>query len=345
MTYTKLYNIADVLAQPNAILDWVDLSGLKLTKEGARIFYSDRSSKECKNPKKYGFVAGWTKNVIWPKDAKWLHNIAGNEHSDSFEDRKICIPAYPLHQENLTGKGIGISVIYTEINPEHIEYSGNIAHYESLYNKKTEATINGCALASTAVGKTCGAAPDSKLHYFATPFDKDATSHTDALNRVIEHNRTLSEHEKIRFLVCPWNDKDRKKYPLQKQLFKQCEKEGIMVIGGGQRTFRANLVTYSKSFCPQLREAGFGVCIDDHVVAHPNGTYVLLRYGGVPAAMACIAGGLACLISGTPEFCDLKNWQKTLINMTMKGASRETQHFEFCPGNIINWVQNTIYER
>lgn len=343
MKYKKLYTINDVLSQPMAILDNVDLSDLKITKEEARKFYYGMSAEECKKPKKHGIVAGWTENVIWPTDADWLCRLAGKDRGESFENQKICIPTYYLHnQDKLTGKNIGIATIYKEINPTHLEYSENIAHYETLYPENTPATLDGCAVASTEVGKTCGAAPGSKLHYFAAPADKNANGHTDALKHVIEHNRTLPDNNKIRFLVCPWNDKDTPNYQQQQKLFKQCEQEGMMVIGGGQKTFRTKLVTYSYGQ-DYLREDGFGVCIDDHVVAHPNGGYVLLRYGGVPAAMACIAGGLACVISVAPEFCNLKNWQQKLEQLTYRLSSHTTGiTHEFCPGNMTGWVYHMI---
>ena len=343
----------DIKKQPLGILDNVDLSEINITRKDARKFYRDMTVEECKCPTRYGIVTGWTENVIWPKEADWLCQIPTLQHYSDFEHFKVCRPTYSLHHttDELTGKNIGIAVIYTEFNWTHPEYSENIAHYETLYTTQkeittalTETALNASALVSTAVGKKCGAAPDSKLHYFAAPTDANANGHTDALKRVLEHNDKLPDNKKIRFLICPWNDKDKQKYSQQQQLLKQCEQNGIMIIGAGRDTFRKKLVTYSPNFVTYLREKGYGVSIDDHVVAHPNGNYVFLRYAGMPSAMACIAGGLACVVSYTPKFCTIENWQHRLIELTIHNSSCETDCHEFNPGNMPYIVRNE-YER
>lgn len=351
MEYKKLYTIDDALAQPMGILDHVDLTELKLTKEDSRKFYRDMDAQECKNPKKHGIIAGWTENVIWPNNSDWLCYLPGHHKYDSFETRKMCIPARHLKDENLTGKNISIAIIYKELNINHPEYADNIKHYETLYPKDQDATLEASAVVSTAVGKTCGIAPDANLCYFAAPADKNANGHTDALKRVIEYNQTLPQDKKIRFLVCPWDDTNTQKSTQQQQMFKQCYRDGMMVmaLGNKNRNFNYNpLVTYSTDWWTRdvyLRSPGFGVEIDEHVVAYYRGGYVLLRYAGVPAAMACMAGGFASIVSDEPEFYTLKNWQKTLEDMAVIHSTCATPHREFCPANIIGWFHKAVQER
>ena len=353
MTYKKLYTMDEILQQPMGILDRVDLSEFKPTRQEQRKFYWDMGPKECNNPHKHGFVAGWTENIIWPKGAEkeWLYHLPGHKDflNDSFENRKNCRPTYYLRKNNLTGQNISIAIIYKELNINHPEYAGNIAHYETLYPKKQDATLEASVVVSTAVGKTCGAAPNANLHYFAAPADKDANGHTDALKRVIEYNKTLPENKKIRFLVCPWDDTNTKQDAKQQQMFKQCQCDGmlVMALGNKNSNFDYNpLVTYSGyHLAPSLRSPGFGVDIDDHVVAYHLGGYVLLRYAGVPAAMACMAGGFASIVSGEPNFYTLKNWQGTLEDMAVIHSSRETQHYEFYPSNIIGYFHAAVQGR
>ena len=88
---------------------------------------------------------------------------------------------------------------------DHVEYRDRIAHYEEGYLSgpyidDNKASLHGPAVASLAVGKSIGTAPGAVLYYFASSGSGDSLLErdTDALERVVEFNKTLPEGEKIR---------------------------------------------------------------------------------------------------------------------------------------------------
>lgn len=67
------------------------------------------------------------------------------------------------------------------------------------------ATLHGCALASIAVGRTCGVAPDASLYYEASWLLDDQgrltySYYAQAIRRILFINAQLPEAEKIRVI-------------------------------------------------------------------------------------------------------------------------------------------------
>lgn len=74
-----------------------------------------------------------------------------------------------LHEQGITGKGVKIAIIDQPLG-EHKEYSQNLVHHESMNCEEvgwTRASMHGAAVASIAVGKETGVAPDADLVYFS----------------------------------------------------------------------------------------------------------------------------------------------------------------------------------
>lgn len=74
-----------------------------------------------------------------------------------------------LHEQGITGKGVKIAIIDQPL-VEHKEYSQNVVHHESVNCEEvgwTKASMHGAAVASIAVGKETGVAPDADLVYFS----------------------------------------------------------------------------------------------------------------------------------------------------------------------------------
>ncbi len=72
-----------------------------------------------------------------------------------------------LQAKGVTGKGIGIAIIDQTLLPEHVEYKDQLRYYEELGPSTNQqmASVHGPAVASIAVGKNVGVAPEADLYF------------------------------------------------------------------------------------------------------------------------------------------------------------------------------------
>ena len=74
-----------------------------------------------------------------------------------------------LHKAGITGKGIGIAIIDQNLLVDHYEYKDQLRMYEEIHApKKSTAQLHGTAVASIAVGKIVGVAPEADLYYISS---------------------------------------------------------------------------------------------------------------------------------------------------------------------------------
>jgi len=110
-----------------------------------------------------------------------------------------------LHKAGLTGKGVSIAIIDQPLLTTHREYADRLRSYEELhmFDRQSAAAMHGAAVASIAVGRTCGVAPDAELYYVATDFF-DADRNIDfrwlakAIDRLLAISGSLPAAKKIR---------------------------------------------------------------------------------------------------------------------------------------------------
>jgi hypothetical protein len=115
-----------------------------------------------------------------------------------------------LHAAGLKGKGIGIGIIDQTLLVDHVEYGERLRLYEEIhYPKGAVAAMHGAAVASIAVGKTVGVAPEADLYYIAQWHmlpkagggqEWDFTSLAESILRLLEINRTLPAEHRIRVI-------------------------------------------------------------------------------------------------------------------------------------------------
>ena len=112
-----------------------------------------------------------------------------------------------LHEQGITGKGVGIAIIDQTLLVDHQEYRDRLRLYQE-YHSAAEggASAHGPAVASIALGETVGAAPEALLYFIADDlgtgegagFVRDMTYYAEDVDRLTDLNRTLPEGEKIR---------------------------------------------------------------------------------------------------------------------------------------------------
>ena len=114
-----------------------------------------------------------------------------------------------LHEQGVTGKGVGVAIIDQPLLVEHQEYRDRLRLYQEYRGAAEEpASVHGPAVASIALGETVGAAPEALLYFIADDlgigdgenFVRDMTYYAEDVDRLVALNETLPEGEKIRVI-------------------------------------------------------------------------------------------------------------------------------------------------
>lgn len=152
-----------------------------------------------------------------------------------------------LHTKGVTGKGVGIAIIDQTLLVDHVEYKDQLRHYEQL-GSGTEygsASMHAPAVASIAVGKSVGVAPEADL-YMICPNWKVVDGQVDfaelakAVDRVVAINEQLPRDRKIRVLSMSigW-DKSSIGYSAMVKSVNNAKKQDIFVVSSSLRnTYR-----------------------------------------------------------------------------------------------------------
>jgi hypothetical protein len=117
-----------------------------------------------------------------------------------------------LHAKGITGRGVGIAIIDNPLLTDHQEYAERLRLYEED-NVRSEAPahMHGPAVASIAVGKTVGVAPEADLYYIGRwAMDTDGAAggqpsvtfkyEAEAIQRILQINEQLPPDRKIRVI-------------------------------------------------------------------------------------------------------------------------------------------------
>lgn len=115
-----------------------------------------------------------------------------------------------LHEKGIKGNGVSIAIIDQTLLTEHEEYKDRLRLYEECRDvDKGGTSMHGSAVSSIAVGKTVGVAPGADLYYLANThgdynsnkeFTFNFTYLANAIERVLEINKTLPKENKIRVI-------------------------------------------------------------------------------------------------------------------------------------------------
>ncbi len=116
-----------------------------------------------------------------------------------------------LHERGITGRGIGIAIVDQPLLIEHREYADRLRLYEEIGIRPSEpASMHGPAVASLAVGRTIGVAPEADLYYIAGMtghrgllfgWTYDFHDYAQGVRRVLEINDQLPANRKIRVIA------------------------------------------------------------------------------------------------------------------------------------------------
>ncbi len=164
-----------------------DVSGLDLDGRLDDLLYADFDSK-----------------TIWPEKL-----------SDGFDPDKLMeigknpgLGLRQLHASGITGKGVGVAIIDQTLLVDHVEYKDQLKMYEEIHNRIGPAAMHGPAVASIAVGKSVGVAPEADLYYIAESHENndvmDLTWFAESIDRIVEVNKMLPKDQKSGLFQFHW---------------------------------------------------------------------------------------------------------------------------------------------
>jgi hypothetical protein len=136
--------------------------------------------------------------TVWP---------AANQMPAGFDPQQVMelgkdpgLGVRNLHALGINGAGVGIAIIDQTLLVDHSEYVDRLKWYEESNGTTFPAQMHAPAVASIAVGKTVGVAPQAAL-YFLVDNDMATYSHlAQSIRRIIAINQGLPEGSKIRVL-------------------------------------------------------------------------------------------------------------------------------------------------
>jgi subtilisin family serine protease len=141
------------------ILYFVKLSSIpKYDPESTDPFQVDLRSQDLTNINMKDSLAdlmyaSFDSKTKWPALDKMPADFDWKNILETSKDPGLGIRA--LHQQGITGKGVGIAIIDQTLLVDHIEYQHRIQVYEEMddVGKDWSASMHGPAVASIAVGK------------------------------------------------------------------------------------------------------------------------------------------------------------------------------------------------
>lgn len=195
-----------VIVTQEPVYDWssVKLGGLAKKQEtcGYDVRHADLSKEDLSG---FDDVNGLSFNTrtIWPDKLP-----EGFDPDEALElNKNPGLGIRSLHDEGITGAGVGIGMIDQGLFVEHEQYVDRLMVYEKIHGE-VGASMHGASMASIAVGKDTGVAPGSKLYFIGmkdghssgNSFVLDGKIIADGIYRILEMNRYLPKSEKIRVI-------------------------------------------------------------------------------------------------------------------------------------------------
>jgi hypothetical protein len=218
--------------------DWTSSKSFQVDLRG-----SDCSGLDLKGRAKDLLRADFDDRTVWPTNLP-----------EGFEPKKIMelgqtpgLRVKELHRRGITGKGIGVGIIDQNLLVDHAEYADRLKLYEEVHAFQGEpfAAMHGPAVASIAVGKQVGVAPEAELYYIAEThgtfaegkFNWDFTWLAKAIDRLVEVNQSLPAEKKMRVISISvgWTS-DQKGFAEAGAAVERARKAGIFVISTSLET-------------------------------------------------------------------------------------------------------------
>ncbi len=238
-----------------------------------------------------------------------------------------------LHAKGLTGKGVGIAIIDQALLVDHLEYKDRLRMYEEIHWMPSGAQMHAPAVASIAVGKTIGVAPEADLYFIAEWHGKrNASGSLDfvlaplaqSIDRIVAVNRTLPLANRIRVISISLGiNPIMGDYELVEKSIDAAAREGIYVVyvgsdpyAGMGRDSMADPDSFESWKAGQfwagstMASDRIMIPMDARCTASPAGTsdYVFYSEGGMSWTVPWVAGLYAIACQVKPSVTRTEFW-------------------------------------
>ncbi len=305
-----------------------DLSKLDLRKSAADLAFAD-----------FDTLTKWPTPDKMPRDFDWKEILETGKNPG--------LGVRTLHAKGITGRGVGIAIIDQPLIVDHVEYAGQIRLYEEINTGAMASQMHGPAVASIAVGKSIGVAPEADLYFIGCwPADRSGpevnkmkfTYLASAVDRILALNQQLPSARRIRVISMSigWTP-DQKGYQEITDAVARAKQAGILVVSSSlDETFGFKFHGLGRSplanpddpnsygpglfWAPNLGRwaersvAMLLVPMDSRTTAGPSATdeYVFYRQGGWSWAIPYLAGVYALACQVKPTITPDEFWQTAL---------------------------------
>jgi subtilisin family serine protease len=301
--------------------------------------------------------ASFDDKTIWPvttpSDFNWRHILEMGKNPG--------LGIRQLHAQGITGKGIGIAIIDQTLLVDHQEYVNQLKLYEETWEVPwlDAMSIHGAAVASIAVGKTVGVAPQADLYYFATEkcYGRSGTDFAclaKIVRRVLEMNQTLPQDHRIRALSMSigWMPQDQG-YAEITSAVEEARADGVFVVNTvmedayGFELFGLGREPLSdpeepNSYMPAdwwddnfyngaVPPEMLLVPMDSRTTASPTGfsDYAFYRQGGASWTIPYVAGMYALAVQVKPDITPEEFWAAALETGRTIQLTHEGKEYSF----------------
>jgi len=275
-----------------------------------------------------------------------------------------------LQAQGITGRGVGIAIIDNPLLVDHQEYAERLRLYEEdNVPSEAEAHMHGPAVASIAVGRTVGVAPEADLYYISRwPWDADGVKdgrptttfkyEAEAIRRILQINDQLPADRKIRVISISfgWQLGQRGFVEVTKAA-QEAKEAGLMVIsssvemthgfkfhGLGRDLFASpdDFTSYRPARWGQemyVNHDHLLVPMDARATASPTGKneYAFYSEGGWSWAIPYIAGAYALAAQVDPKITPERFWALAMKTGRTVRVPHEGRSLDLGP--ILNPVQ------
>jgi hypothetical protein len=240
-----------------------------------------------------------------------------------------------LHEQGVDGHGVKVAIIDGPLLQNHQEYAQPLVAYKpvGLAKMNSRPQMHGPAVASVAVGKTCGVAPKAALHYFvAAPGWGDNRPYCDILNEIIRFNQNREVSEQIRVVSISYGGFSQQAHFDQwQEALAKAEQNGVLVVTCSHGGFLiygtlARITGKDPDDPLSYRQGKYSLALDVLRVPAGNRTiashygpeaYTFDRTGGLSWAAPYLAGLAALAYQVDPEIKP-----KTIVELWLQTAVR-----------------------
>ena len=196
----------------------------------------DLSKLDLRNSIEVLMHARFDDRTVWPPPDRMPSDFDWHKIMELGKDPGLGVRS--LHKKGITGRGVRVAIIDQPLLVDHQEYAERVRLYEEIdLQGRTRSSGHGVAVASIAVGKTAGVAPEAELYYIAQyniDWDKGTgTLRTLArgIHRIVEINEQLPKDNKIRVISISkgWSQSN-KDYEVITQAVQKARAAGMLIV-------------------------------------------------------------------------------------------------------------------